>query len=55
MDEPAKDAPKTYIGFIWVDDQPGIRLSFLAHSPEEARAAVGAHYGKDHRLAVERR
>lgn len=43
---------KTYIGFIWVDDQPGTRLSVRAKGLEDARAAVVAKYGEGHVISL---
>lgn len=37
---------KVYIGFIWIDDQPGIRFQVEAHSLEEARGLVVEEYGE---------
>jgi hypothetical protein len=39
---------KTYVGYIWIGDEPGIRLSVSAQSSHEARAAVEAEYGEGH-------
>jgi hypothetical protein len=48
MNEHQNPPMKTYVGYIWIDDQPGIRLSVDAHSPDEAKAAVEAEYGLGH-------
>ena len=63
---PIKKAPKTvpptgaeadlplkeYKGFIWIGDQPGIRLSIRARSLDEAEAAVDAQYGEGHHTSI---
>lgn len=43
---------KTYIGYIWIADQPGTRLSLSARSSEEALAAVEVQYGKGHVVSL---
>jgi hypothetical protein len=43
---------KTYVGFIWIGDQPGIRLMISAESPDKATAAVEAQYGKGHVVSL---
>ena len=48
-----EDRPtKAYVGFIWIDDQPGIRLDVMARSPDEARAIVVAEYGEGHVISL---
>ena len=37
---------KEFTGFVWVGDQPGIRLEILAPSFEEAKALVRETYGE---------
>ncbi|WP_332643757.1 hypothetical protein [Aeromicrobium sp.] len=36
---------REYIGFIWIDEEPGHRLRVLASSLEDARAQVVAEFG----------
>lgn len=43
---------RTFVGFIWVEGQPGARLSVLARSGDEARAAVEAEYGEGHVISL---
>jgi hypothetical protein len=43
---------KTYVGYIWIDDEPGARLSISAQSPDEAMAAVEAKYGEGHVVSL---
>ncbi len=40
-----EDDVKVYIGFIWIDEQPGIRFQVEARSLPEARALVVEEYG----------
>jgi hypothetical protein len=48
-----QDAPmKTYVGYIWIDDEPGVRISVSARSPDEAMAAVEAEYGEGHVVSL---
>ncbi len=43
---------KEYTGFIWIGDQPGIRLSVLASDPLEAKALVIEQYGTGHVISM---
>ena len=43
---------KEYVGYIWIGDQPGIRLEILATSSEEARALVISEYGEGHVISL---
>jgi hypothetical protein len=52
VSEPQESAAKTYVGFIWIGDQPGVRLKISAESPDEATAAVEAQYGKGHVVSL---
>jgi hypothetical protein len=39
---------REFVGFIWIEDQPGIPLSIWAMSSREARRVVDAQYGTGH-------
>lgn len=52
MSDPADQPLKRYVGLIWIGDEPGVRLSVLARSPEEAMAAVEAEYGEGHVVSI---
>jgi hypothetical protein len=43
---------KEFVGFIWIGDDPGIRLAVQAPSVEEAKALVIAEYGEGHRISL---
>ncbi len=43
---------RKYVGFIWIDDEPGVRLAIEARSVEDARAVIIAQYGEGHRISV---
>ena len=43
---------KEYVGFIWIGDQPGIRLSVWAPTGEDAWARVEAEYGEGHVISL---
>jgi hypothetical protein len=43
---------REYVGFIWIADQPGIRLRLLATSPYDARDRVIAEYGEGHVISL---
>jgi hypothetical protein len=49
----APSAPaKTYVGFSWIGNEPGIRLRVSAESPGEARAVVEAEFGSGHVISL---
>jgi hypothetical protein len=43
---------REFVGYIWIGENPGIRLSILARSGEEAKAAVIAEYGSGHVISL---
>ena len=43
---------RSFVGFIWIGDDSGIRLAIEARSVEEARSAVIDEYGEGHRISV---
>ncbi|MCU1465617.1 MAG: hypothetical protein JWM72_1545, partial [Actinomycetia bacterium] len=43
---------KEYVGFIWIGDAPGIRLSILAESSTDAREQVVQQYGDGHVISI---
>lgn len=43
---------REYVGFIWIDDRPGIRLSVYARSGDEALAEVEAEHGEGHVTSI---
>ncbi len=52
MDSPEDLPMKVYVGYIWIGEQPGIRLNVSARSPQEARSAVEAQYGNGHVVSL---
>ena len=51
--EPDGDArEKEYVGYIWIDDRPGERLSVWARSANEAGTKVVAAYGEGHVYSI---
>lgn len=52
MDHPNDRPMKLYVGLIWIDDRPGVRLNVSAGSLAEARAAVEAEYGQGHVISL---
>lgn len=52
-DVPREDLPlKEYVGYIWIGDAPGLRLSVWARSANEAVALVEAEHGEGHPLSL---
>lgn len=50
---PAENRPlKEYIGYIWIGDEPGIRLSIWARDPDEAAALVETEHGEGHVMSI---
>ena len=43
---------REYIGYIWIDNEPGKRLSVFASSSNEAGQKVEAEYGKGHVFSI---
>ncbi|MBB5825707.1 hypothetical protein HDA31_001896 [Micromonospora carbonacea subsp. aurantiaca] len=43
---------RVYVGFVWMADQPGIRLRLRARSPEDARARVVEEHGEGHVISL---
>ncbi|MEU5526161.1 hypothetical protein ABZ744_04410 [Micromonospora chersina] len=43
---------REYVGFIWIEDKPGIRLRILARSLDEARTSVIEEYGDGHVISI---
>jgi len=46
------NSSKEFVGFIWIDDQPGIRLCVHAESGEEARRKIVSEYGEGHIISL---
>lgn len=45
---PEQSPLKEYVGFIWIGEEPGVRLSVMARSAAEAIVLVEAEYGSGH-------
>lgn len=43
---------REYVGFIWIEDKPGVRLRILARSLDEARTGVVEEYGDGHVISI---
>lgn len=43
---------KEYVGYVWVDDKPGERISVWASSAGEASEEVVAKYGEGHVFSI---
>ena len=39
---------KEYVGYIWIGEEPGVRLSIMARSSTEARERMEAEFGSGH-------
>jgi hypothetical protein len=39
---------KAYVGIIWIDEDPGIRVTIWARSGEEAERKIVEEYGAGH-------
>lgn len=47
------DAPmRQFVGFIWIGEDPGIRLSVQARNVSEAKAMVIAEHGQGHVISL---
>ena len=45
-------ADREYIGFIWIGDDPGIRLSIWAMDSSEAAEKLVERYGEGHVYSI---
>jgi hypothetical protein len=43
---------KEYVGFIWIGEEPGIRLNVWAVDSEDAWTKVVADYGEGHVISI---
>lgn len=43
---------REYIGFIWIGDEPGVRLRVWAKSLDEADDLVNARFGAGHVVSI---
>ncbi len=43
---------KEYVGYIWIDDEPGQRISVWARSAEEAVQKVQAEHGEGYPFSI---
>ncbi len=43
---------KEYVGYIWIGDSPGNRISVWARSAEHAMRLVEAEYGEGHPYSI---
>jgi hypothetical protein len=39
---------KEYVGFVWIGEEPGVRLSIMARSETEAVEFVEVEFGSGH-------
>ena len=52
MSEAAGAPLKEYVGYIWIGDAPGKRISMWARSADEAGRMVRAEYGEGHPYSI---
>lgn len=53
MESMNPDGPlREFIGFIWIADEPGLRLSVMARSVQDAREVVTAEHGEGHAISL---
>ena len=45
-------AMKEFVGFIWIRNEPGIRLTIKARTVAEAKAKVVREYGEGHSISL---
>lgn len=43
---------REYVGFVWIGDQPGIRVRLMAASLADARAQLVADHGEGHVISI---
>lgn len=52
MDGASEGSPKEYVGFVWIGDEPGIRVSVWAYSALEAKEKLVDLYGEGHTISI---
>lgn len=52
MDSTENQPMREFVGFIWIGNEPGIRLTIEARTVEEAKAKVVAEYGDGHSISL---
>ena len=52
MSEPELGPLKAYVGYIWIGDAPGMRISLWARSAGQAMRMVEAEYGEGHPYSI---
>ncbi len=52
MNEPELGPLKEFVGYIWIADAPGKRLSVWARTADEASRMVEAEYGEGHPYSI---
>ncbi len=43
---------KEYVGYIWIGDEPGMRISVWARSADDAIRIVEEKYGQGHPFSI---
>lgn len=46
------EGQKEYVGFVWIGEEPGLRVSVLAADPAEARQLVESEHGVGHVISL---
>ena len=49
---PTERPLREFVGFIWIGDEPGIRLRIRAENAAQAKAEVEAEYGAGHVMSL---
>lgn len=52
MSDRDQSVMKEYVGLIWINDEPGKRISVWARSAEEAVRMVEEEYGAGHPFSI---
>ena len=47
-----EEALRTYVGFVWIGDDPAIRVSVLAADLTDAMAQLVTSYGAGHKVSL---
>lgn len=52
MSDSASTEVKEYVGYIWINDEPGKRISVWARSADEAMRKVEDEFGDGHPYSI---
>lgn len=52
LDDSERSRVREYVGFVWIGEEPGVRLRLSAQCWDEAVAIVEGKYGQGHMISI---